>query len=238
MRPERFVVLGVLAAALAGCPGNVVTNDAGTGGGSGGGGGTATGGGSGGGTATGGGGGAAFAVSAKANVRFKGPQRLLNDFAAALGLPADTVCKELGQYDCANFVHPLALGGVDPYGRGVYEKPPATGVATPIVVERIALAGCITRVNADLAQPGTAVIFKGVTLDGTGKLADANGAAVKDAITQLYQRAILRDPTDGEVAGLVQLAHDIEALNGAQPGKDWMKAACLSVLSSTESVFY
>lgn len=236
MRPERLVVLSAMVAALAGCPGNVTTTDAGTGGGSGGG--TATGGGAGGGTGGGDGGGAGFAVSAKANVRFKGPERLLNDFSAALELPADQVCKELGQYDCATFVHTLALGGVEPYGRGVYEKPPATGVATPIVVDRIALAGCITRVNADLAQPASAVVFKGVTLDANGRLADAGGAAVKDAVTQLYRRAVLRDPTSAEVAGLVQLAHDIEALNHAEPGRDWMKAACVAVLSSAESVFY
>ncbi|MEW6432074.1 MAG: hypothetical protein AB1730_11260 [Myxococcota bacterium] len=237
MRPDRLLVVG-LVAALLGCPGSVVS-DAGTGGGSGGGGsgGGAAGGGAGGGSG-GGDGGVAFAVSAKSNVRFKGPERLLNDFAAALELPADGVCKELGLYDCATFVHPLALGGVEPYGRGVYEKPPATGVATPIVVERMALAGCITRVTADLAQPAQAVIFKGVTLDGAGKLADVDGAPVRDAVTALYQRAVLRDPTEAEVASLVQLARDVEALGGAQPGRDWMKAACVAVLSSAESVFY
>jgi hypothetical protein len=213
-----------------GCTGTVVA-DAGTGGGGGGSGGSS-------GNDAGSDGGADFAVSAKAQVRFKGPERLLNDFAAALELPVDEVCRELGQYDCARVVHTLALGGVEPYGRGVYERPSATQVATPVVVERLALSGCISRVTRDLAQPTQAVIFKDVALGPDGKLTDPSGAPVRDALTGLYQRALLRDPTEAELSGLVQLSRDVEALGGPEPGRDWMKAACLAVLSSTESIFY
>ena len=228
MRLDRLAVLGLLVTAL-GCTGTVVS-DGGTGGGGGGGSSDA---GSGGGDGRG-----DFAVSAKAQVRFKGPERLLNDFAGALELPVDEVCRELGQYDCARVVHSLALGGVEPYSRGVYERPPATGVATPVVVERLALSGCVARVTRDLAQPSQAVIFKDVALGPDGKLTDPSGTPVRDALTGLYQRALLRDPTEAELSGLVQLSRDVEALGGPEPGRDWMKAACLAVLSSTESVFY
>ncbi|MEW5742780.1 MAG: hypothetical protein AB1938_27940 [Myxococcota bacterium] len=235
MRPDRLVLLSAAALLLLACPGSISANDGGAGGGAGGGSGGGGGGGAGGG---GGGGGAGFARSAKANVRFKGPERLLNDYAAALGLPVDQVCRELGLYDCATVVHTLALGGVEPYGRGVYDKPTATGAATPLVVDRIALTGCIARVTQDLAAPAQAVIFKGIALDGAGKLSPVDAQPVKDAITALYQRSLLRDPTAAETDALVQLARDIEGLNGAQPGREWMKAACFSVLTSTESVFY
>jgi hypothetical protein len=121
--------------ALSACPMNPAGTDGGAGGGSGGG--TNTGGG------TGGGGGdvdAGYARSAKGNLRFKGDIRLTIDLAVALGLPFDQVCNELGQYACTYFVHPVALGGVDPYGKGIFESPTVTGVTTAVVVERVALS--------------------------------------------------------------------------------------------------
>lgn len=178
-----------------------------------------------------------LAKSAKGNLRFKGPERLTTDFAAALELAPADVCKELGQYGCSTVVHPLALGGVDPYGKGLYEALPFTGATTPIVVERMALAACGERVTRDLADQGQAVLFKGV-LDAQGKVANPNGPEAEAVITALYQRALLRDPEASEVAVLEQLNADIEATGTAEPGKQWLKAACFSVLSSAESVFY
>jgi len=231
VRPDRLLSL-MAVLALCACPANPVGADGGTGGGSGGG--TNTGGGA------GGGGGdvdAGYARSAKGNLRFKGDIRLTIDLAVALGLPFDQVCNELGQYACTYFVHPVALGGVDPYGKGIFESPTVTGVTTAVVVERVALSACIKRVDLDLATPASALIFKSLALSG-GKLADPSSAQVRLAITELAQRAWLRDPTDAEVAHLIQLNSDIEATGVAEPGKTWMQAACFAAFSSAESVFY
>jgi hypothetical protein len=232
VRPEtsssrlRLLVLPVTLAALAGCPTPAPpdggsdtgpTNDGGTGGGT--------------------DAGSSLAKSAKGNLRFKGPERLNADFATALELDAADVCKELGQYDCSTSVHPLALGGVDPYGKGLYEGQLTTGATTPIVVDRMALLACGERVARDLSDPSHAIIFKGV-LGAGGTVADRNGPEVTAAITELYHRVLLREPEPQELAALKQLVGDIEATHTAEPGKQWLRAACFTVLSSAESVFY
>lgn len=232
MRPSLGLLLVAL---LAGCPGNIQ--------GSGGGGGGA--GGAGGGTGGSGGGGELqdagqpppFAISGKGTVRFKRNVRLTTDFAIALGLPFDTFCQELGQYSCTLVVHPLALGGTDPYGSGLYEPLPFTGATSPIVIDRVALVGCSQRVAADLATPASALIYKNLTVGADGKL-DPAQPAVASAVTELYHRAVLRNPTDAEVEHLRALYRDIEASGKPDPAKSWMTLSCFAVMSSVESIFY
>jgi hypothetical protein len=244
VRPEKWMLMAVIA--LSGCPA-VISTDGGAGGGTGGtggtggsGGGVQTGGGAGGGTGGGGGGGAAdggYAKSAKGNLHFKGNERLTFDYAVALGIPFDQLCNELGQYPCTFTVHTVALGGVDPYGKGLFEGASVTGSTTAIVVERVALAACVKRVTADLTTPAAAVIFKSIPVTA-GKLSNPQSTEVRLAITELAQRGWLRDPTEAEIAHLIQLNADIEATNVADPATTWMKAACFAVFSSAESVFY
>ncbi len=216
-----------------------------TGGGSGstGGGTAATGGGSdtGGGSAQSGGGSGAtdggLAISAKGTLRFKGPERLANDYALGLGLNTNELCKELGLYDCASVVHRVSLGGVDAYSHGLYEAPTTTGAATNSVVDRIALSACNARVTKDLATPASALVFKNIALT-QGKLSNPQSAEVRTALTELYQRALQRDPTETEISRLIQLATEIEGATTVTPATAWMKAACFAVFSSAEAVFY
>jgi hypothetical protein len=230
VRPELGLLL---AALLAGCPGNVH----GTGGGGGGGGTGATGGGAGGGVEMQDGGPPPFAISGKGTVRFKRNVRLTTDFAIALGLDYTTFCQELGQYSCTLVVHPLALGGTDPYGSGLYEPLPFTGATSPIVIDRVALVGCTQRVTADLALPASALIYNGIAVGSDGKM-DPTQPAVATAMQTLYRRALLRDPTGAEVEHLRQLYRDIEATGKPEPAKSWMTLSCFAVMSSVESIFY
>ncbi len=244
MRLNFTLVVAVVL--LAGCSGS---GSGGTGGGAGGGGGTGGGaaGGSGGGSGgagggvggAGGGGGEVFAVSSKAQVRFKRSDRLANDITLGLGLSLATVCNELGQYSCTSLVHPLALGGVDAYNIGLYEPVPFTGLTTPIVVDRIALSACTQRVSLDLATPAAAQMFKGISFDASGKLTDVNSPAVRASLELLYKQMLMRSPTDAEVGHLKQLYADILALpNKPEPGKTWLTLSCFAVVSSVEAVFY
>lgn len=238
MRPElKWTMLAVIA--LTGCPAVITTTDGGTGGGAGGG--VAQGGGSGGGGGGAGGGGGTvdggFAKSAKGNLRFKGNERLTFDYSVALGIPFDQLCNELGQYPCTFTVHTVALGGVDPYGPGLFEGAQVTGSTTPIVVDRVALASCVKRVTLDLATPASAVVFKSIPVTA-GKLTNPQGPEVRLALTELAQRGWLRDPTEAEFTHLIQLNTDIEATTVTDPATAWMKAACFAVFSSAESVFY
>lgn len=174
---------------------------------------------------------------ARGNLRFKGPDRLNTDIAAALELPQDQVCTELGMYQCAALVHHVALGGVDPYGTGLYEASGVTSATTPLVVERIAWSACTRRADADIANPAAGVIFTNIPLNGA-KLANPDGDEVRGAITQLVQRSLQRDPYGHEVARYVQLAKDIEATGNGEPARAWMQATCFAVISSPEAVFY
>lgn len=238
MRPELSLV-GALALllSLSACPGKLNEPDGGTGGGTGGGNGT-----TGGGSAMGGGGGgggdvdAGVTKSAKSNVRFKGDLRFTLDLAVGLTLPLEQLCNELGQYACVG-VHTVALQGVDPYGKGLFEPVPVTGSTAPIVVDRMVMSACLRRVELDLGAGANAVIFKSIPLTG-GKLSDVNGAEVKLALGELAHRAWLREPTTSELTHLTQLYSDIDAMGGAEPAKQWMQAACFAVFSSEEAIFY
>ncbi len=218
MRPERLSLFAALLLLSSACPGKIIeppppvvvmeTPDAGS-----------------------------LARSARGNLRFKGPERLTADFSAALGLRPEDVCTELGRYQCATLVHNVALGGVDPYGPGLYEPSGVTAVTTSLVVDRIAWSACTKRVDLDLVAPGNAVVFRGLSLTGP-RLTNAEGPEVTTAIGALTQRALQRDPYANEVARYVKLARDIEATGNAEPGRAWMQAVCFAVLSSAESVFY
>lgn len=224
MLRKAMLVAGALA--LAGCP----QGPGGVGGGGG------AGGGSGGGVG-GAGGGSSFAASSKGIVRFKRNERMNADFAKSLGLTTAGVCNELGQYPCA-LVHQLSLGGVDPYNIGLYEPVPYTGLTSPLTTDRVALGACVQRVSTDLATPATALIFKGVTLDGAAKLTNVDAPEVNAALALLYKQIVLRPPTAAEVGHLKQMYADILATNKPEAGKSWMTLSCFAVLTSVESVFY
>ena len=177
------------------------------------------------------------ARSARGNLRFKGPERINADFAAALDLHAESVCTELGLYPCTSMVHNVALGGVDPYGPGLYESSGVTASTTPLVIDRIAWAACTLRVHSDLGTPAAATIFKDIPQVGK-KLANPDGVEVRGLITLLTQRALLRNPYRNEVERYIELAKAIEATGNAEPAKSWMQSVCFAILSSTESIFY
>lgn len=177
------------------------------------------------------------ARAAQGNLRLKSPEQLSADYAAALELPADALCTELGQYQCVGLVHNVALGGVEPYGTGLYEPSGVTAAATPLVVERVAWSACTRRVDADLKDPAAAVLFGGVPLAGA-RLADPGGPALRAAIGQLVQRGLQRDVYAVEVARYTQLARDIEASGSSEPARASLQALCFAVLTSAEAIFY
>lgn len=166
-------------------------------------------------------GGIPFAESEKSNLRFKEVLRLTNDFAQALDLPAEDVCKELGQYDCRG-VHNIALGGVEPYELGLVEPTPSTTITTPMAVERLAIHACERRVTMDLSS-GTPLIFS---------------ADRAQSIDTLYKRALLRPAKPSEVEHLEGLFTDVQGLGVGEPERQWAIASCVAVLTSVEALFY
>jgi len=180
---------------------------------------------------------AGFPLSKKANLKFKGNERIRNDFARALGLDPKDVCKELGAFSCTHLVHQVALGGVEPYFLGLNEPLPFTTVTTPIATERVALAACGNRVDRDLADTDSALIYVGLDIDASGSLTNSNDPAMAAAVDTLYKRALQREPTDNEVSELTGFYAAVEA-KSARPARDWAVLSCFAVMTTMEQLFY
>src|SRR5207249_2938316 len=72
-----------------------------------------------------------FAISAKADLRWKRNQQLENDLIQALSLDKNTVCGELGlPGTCFSLIHQVPLGGNDPVKSGLYKPIDQPGVTT------------------------------------------------------------------------------------------------------------
>lgn len=182
--------------------------------------------------------GPALAESSKASLRFKRNERIRNDFAQALDFPATQLCNELGQYSCTEFVHTIALGGVEPYTLGLREALPDTTVTAPNAVDRVALSGCEKRVTADFGNPGAALIFKDLPVDPDGTLGDVNAAGVSQSMERLYKRALQRVPTEAEQQHMRDLYGQIAATGQPDAARDWAILSCFAVLTTMESLFY
>ena len=171
-------------------------------------------------------------------VRFKRNARIRADFSNALALDPSVLCNELGLYSCTDLVHSVALGAVEPYNIGLYEPLPRTGVTSPIIVDRVALAGCTQRVDLDLASPSAAVLFRGLPIAADGRLLDLEAAAVSESVDTIYRRALQRRATAEEIEHLKGLYADVEAETPSTAARDWAVLSCFAVLTTLESVFY
>lgn len=180
----------------------------------------------------------ALAESAKATLRFKRNERLRNDFAQALGLTPAQLCNELGLYSCTDFVHTIALGGVEPYTLGLRESLPNTTVTAPNAVDRVALAGCEKRVTMDFDAPASAVIYRDLPVDPDGTLGDLTAAGVAESIDRLYKRAVLRPASAEEVEHMRALYTELAATGEPNAAREWAILSCYAVLTTMESLFY
>jgi hypothetical protein len=179
----------------------------------------------------------AIAEAARGELRFKGGVVLRNELARALDLAPGAVASELGTTD-SFAMHNIALRGAEPYVAGIVDPIENTSVSTPIVLERIALAACRTRVDNDLRTPANAVIFRNLALDAEGRLAEPTGTAARDAVVQLYRRLLARDPETYEIDVALGIHGAAIATDEAQIGRAWAIMACFLVASSNEFAFF
>ncbi|HEU4403891.1 MAG TPA: hypothetical protein VFS43_01150 [Polyangiaceae bacterium] len=179
----------------------------------------------------------AFA-SPRAVVRFKGGERLRNDYAAALALDPGEVCNELGRLSCVDEVHRVALGGVDAYVAQVFLPAPSTGATTPLAVERMALSACVERSRRDFAAPDRAVLWSGLEVDAAGNLNDPDGAAAREAIARLYRRALGRESSGLERERLSSFYAAVREQRPAGAAEVWATLACFAALTTTEALFF
>jgi len=176
--------------------------------------------------------------SSRAQVRFKGGQRLQNDLARALTLPPAEVCTELGTLQCVDQVHTVTLGGVDAYESQILRPAPDTGATTPLAVERVVLSACSRRSRLDFADPARATLWTGLSLDADGNLDLPSGGVPTDTIVQLYQRALGREPSESEADSLVEFYATVRGEQPQAAAEAWATLVCFAVFTSTESLFY
>lgn len=170
--------------------------------------------------------------SHKARVKFKGGERYARDLAAALELPREGLCSELGLYDCVGEVHAIALGGVEPYEKGIDEPLPVAPVSAAIAIDRVALSACTARAEQDFAQPADAVIF--------GPLLGADGpqrADLEAVAADLIDRVLRRDATADEVAAIADFYAEAQA-DSETPAKAYGQLSCFAVATMLEALYY
>lgn len=165
------------------------------------------------------------AASLRASVKRKAPDVYARDLSRALGLGTDELCLELSQYDCTSS-HRIALGGVDPYDRAVYEPLAEPGISSPLAIDRIALSACGERVTRDLAGEG--LVFAELA-DGTASADDR--AAIVD---RLVLRLLRRPAEPHELEAIAALADD----PNIPDARTWGQLACFAIATTLENVFY
>lgn len=173
----------------------------------------------------------ALAPSTRNDLQWKRALVLQRDLLRALELSEDELCKELGTFDCVKDVHLVSLGGHDAIESAIYNSLPGPLATTPVAVDRVVLAGCTHRVDADAA--GDAKVFSELDLKSDAPAAD--DPAVESTITTLYRRMLARDPIEAEVEQLATLVVDEEGEPIA--AADFAKLACYAIGTSTEFLF-
>jgi hypothetical protein len=171
-----------------------------------------------------------FAISTKGELAWKRHRAFERDLLAGLSLNKAELCSELGLYSCVDFVHTVPLGGNEPFVKSQYEPLATPTVTTPIAVERVVLSGCITRVDRDAA--GDADVFTDIDLGATS-VTDVEADATAST---LGRRLLQRDLTDVEAALIRELTDDGDG--GAVGARDFAVAACFTIGSMAETLFY
>jgi hypothetical protein len=171
-------------------------------------------------------------TSADPRVKFKDGERFLGDLAAALGLPRESVCKELSQYDCYSDAFRIVLGGMEPYGIRAVEPIEQASLTSPIALDRVALRVCSTRVAEDIKDPQKAVLYL-----APAHVKNPDKKWKKETVARLYDKLLRRDASAEEIAHMMEFYSTVAAKH-AGDAKDWVVLGCFSVASSLESVFY
>jgi len=174
------------------------------------------------------------AASRQARLKYKSGARYASDLAAALDLPRDALCRELGRYDCVDEVHRIVLGGVEPYTLGVREPLPSIAVTAPIAQDRVALAACTERIERDLGASEPVFL---TTID----IKSPTPAQLEATSKRLYDRILRRDATPYEVSALAQFHSTVTAEQRESPAtatRDWAVLSCFMVATTLESIFY
>jgi hypothetical protein len=171
-----------------------------------------------------------YAISTKNQLAWKRHIALEQDLSAALSLPADALCNELGLYSCIRAVHTVPLGGNDPFVKSQYEPLATPMVTTPVALDRVVLSACMARVELDRAA--TPVVFVGIDFGAAEVIADN----ARTALSSLSERLLQRPLTAAEVERLLALR--VDDAGAAVSPRDFAVLSCFAVGTLTETLMY
>ncbi|MEM9460931.1 MAG: hypothetical protein AAGF11_42600 [Myxococcota bacterium] len=154
------------------------------------------------------------------------------DLAAALSLPNDALCSELGSLSCVREVHLTSLGGHDPIGQGMYRPLAAPMLTTSLAVERVVTSACARRVELDAT--GEPEVFDAIDLhaDAPQPSSDAHRSTTQT----LVRRFLGRDPVSAEYEQLGALVTNPQGTPSS--GSAYALASCIAVGTSAEFLFF
>ena len=168
-------------------------------------------------------------------IKYKDGERYLGDLSSALEIPRDSICKELGQYDCFRDAFRIVLGGVEAENLGVNVPLEEEALTAPIAVDRLALRACVNRVKLDVDDPKHAVLLKNAPKGRASK------GWLKTTTATVYDRILNRAPNASETAKMTGFYEQVAVKEGKpnpDAAKDWVTLSCFATASSTENVFY
>jgi len=179
-------------------------------------------------------------ASQRQQIRFKGAHRLKAEIANTLAIAPNEVCNELERFDCISLVHPISLGGVEPYVSNLYEATEDTTISAPMIVERIGLQACYRRYEMDSVAGAEPHLFVSLPTEETGlRLMDVDAPEVEAVITHYFQTILRRSPTAEELNDFKTLYTRIETHpDTSHPVAEWSQMSCFALLTSIEFLFY
>jgi hypothetical protein len=177
-----------------------------------------------------------YKISTRPDLQWKRFAALEADLAAALELPPEELCTELGRESCIREAHLVPLGGNSPFTTGMLEPSAEPLATTPFAVDRSVLSACTERVRRDRELGmSKARVFSQFALDADAPAPD--DAAVVQLVTTLYRRLLARDPGEDEIPLVAALAQDGDS---AQPigAAEFAALACYAIGTTTEFLFF
>lgn len=170
----------------------------------------------------------------KATAVWKRVSVLRADLSRALELGNAELCQELDALDCFSEVHLAALGGNEPFKQAQYTVIPEPSAISAVAVERVVLAACSNRVDADRALNANARVFTHYSLAGAADATDANFLSqFDDQNTELYRRILARDPSAEELTIMRKLLDGGEQVSH----QDLAKLSCFAIATTSEFLF-
>jgi len=184
--------------------------------------------------------GPSFQVSARADLRWKRVHALKNDLLTAMELTEAEACEELGLAlpgICFNIVHQVPLGGNDPVAAAMYRPIMEPTITTALAIDRVTTAACGKRVDEDtLAQQAGELGNVFHHMDLTAEAIEVGTPGLQAQIDELYRRFLARSPTDAEMQIVLPLAAPLDGTPVS--ARDFAKAACFTIATTTEFAFH